>query len=444
MATKVILPKLGLTMKKGRIVRWLKKEGDPVEKGEPLYEVETEKITNQIESPATGILFRILVPAGQKDVPVGAVLAIIAEPGEEPEGIEVPPAAPAAGPEAAAAAAGEDTKAPAGKRPFVPSSPAARRLARELGVDISRVPGTGPGGRVTEKDVRRFHEEGPPPPRATPLAAAVAREHGVDLRSVTGTGEGGKITRDDVLRAAFRAGPAPEAPAGEPVERIPLEGMRRAIAENMRESLGRTSQLTLHTEADVTEALALIERLRQARQGGEGVRFSLTHVVVLAAARALRRFPRMNSTLVDDEILVHHAVHLGIAVALPEGLIVPVLRDAHRKGLEQIAREVRDLARRAREGALGVDETTGGTFTVTSLAGTVVDGFTPILRPPETGILGVGRVVHRPVAREGQVCVRPVVTLSLTFDHGVIDGAPAAEFLGALCGYLEHPATLLA
>ncbi|NOY44393.1 MAG: 2-oxo acid dehydrogenase subunit E2, partial [Deltaproteobacteria bacterium] len=214
--------------------------------------------------------------------------------------------------------------------------------------------------------------------------------------------------------------------------------------ENMRESLRRTSQLTLHTETDVTEALALIERLRQAYRGDDAVRFSLTHLVVLAAARALERFPRMNATLVDDEIRVHRAVHVGIAVALPDGLIVPVLRDAHRKGLEQIAREVRDLARRAREGTLGVDETSGGTFTVTSLAGTVVDGFTPILRPPETGILGVGRVVHRPVARDGEVCVRPVVTLSLTFDHGVIDGAPAAEFLGVLCGYLEHPATLLA
>ncbi len=447
MATKVILPKLGLTMKKGRIVRWLKEEGDRVEKGEPLYEVETEKITNQIESPATGILFQILVPAGRKDVPVGAVLAIIAEPGEKSERIEAPPLSPEGLPETSAAAAGGGPTAagaPGGKRPFVPSSPAARRLARELGVDISRVPGTGPGGRVTEKDVCRFHEEGPPPPRATPLAAAVAREHGVDLGSVTGTGEGGKITRDDVLRAAFRAEAGPEASAGEPAERIPLEGMRRAIAENMRESLRRTSQLTLHTEVDVTEALALIERLRQARTGDDAVRFSLTHVVVLAAARALRRFPRMNSSLVDDEIRVHDAVHVGIAVALPEGLIVPVLRDAHRKGLEQIAREVRDLARRARQGALEVDETCGGTFTVTSLAGTVVDGFTPILRPPETGILGVGRVVPRPVARDGEVCVRPVVTLSLTFDHGVIDGAPAAEFLGALCGYLEHPATLLA
>ncbi|MBI5014466.1 MAG: 2-oxo acid dehydrogenase subunit E2 [Deltaproteobacteria bacterium] len=448
MATTVTMPKLGLTMKQGKVVKWLKAEGDSVAGGEILYEVETDKITNKIESPASGVLFQIVVPKGTT-VAVGAVVGIIAEPGEQLERVAGPTAgAGVPKTEAAIGAVAAPGGGPAEERKAGPSSPAARRLAKELGVELARVPGTGPGGRVTEEDVRRFHEEGPPPPRATPLAAAMAREYGVDLAAVAGTGDAGRITRDDVLRALVRAGPGAqgaEAIAGErPVQRVPFEGMRRAIADNMHASLQNAAQLTLHTEVDVTEILRVLAELREEHKGDESVRLALTPFLVMAAARALQRFPRMNSTQEGEEILVHEAVHMGIAVALPEGLIVPVLRDADRKGILQLAREAQDLAQKAREGLLTPDEASGGTFTITNLSRSVVDGFTPILRPPETGILGVGRVVEKPAVVRGEVAVRSVLTLSLTFDHRIVDGAPAAEFLGALCRCLERPGTMLA
>lgn len=445
MATQLTLPKLGLTMKKGKVVKWLKQEGDPVEKGELLYEVETEKIVNKIESPVSGILFQIVVPAG-KEVPVGSPVAVIAAPGEQPARVEVVAAGPAPAATVAPAQEVPGVAAQAAPQEFVPSSPAARRLAKELGVDITQVPGTGPGGRVTEADVQKFHDEGPPLPKATPLAAAMAQEHGVDLSGVAATGDGGKITRDDVLRAMVQAASGAAAPAvGErPVVRVAVEGMRQAIASNMLASLQNASQLTLHSEVDVTRTLAAVQGLREAYEEDDRARFSLTHLLVMATARALKRFPYMNSTLVDGEILLHEAVNMGLAVALPEGLIVPVIHDADRKGLLEIAQEARELAARARDGSLDMDKITGGTFTITNLTRSVVDGFTPILRPPETGILGVGRVREKAVVRDGEICIRSMLTLSLTFDHGVIDGAPAAEFLGTLCRYLERPDTLLA
>ena len=428
-------------MKVGKVSKWYKNEGDSVEKGENLFEVETEKITNKVESPETGILFQVVVPEGTT-VPVGTILAVIAKAGEQPERIEGLPAgevvemkAGAGKPQAAEAETGPVEK----KR--ILSTPSARRLAKELGVDLASVPGTGPDGKIKEADVLKFHEEGPPAPKITPLAAEIAKQEGLDIAKITGTGENGKITRQDVERALAAAKVVPQE---EPCQFrvIPFEGMRKVIADNMHASLQNAAQLTAFTEVDVTEMVRFRDLAREEYKKDDSVKISFNDIIVMATARALMRHPIMNSTLVGDEILVHDSVHLGIAVALSEGLIVPKLRHAEKKNLLQIAKEVRQLAQKAREGALVIEEVTDGTFTISNVSMLGMDGFTPVLNPPETGILGVGRVIEKPAVFEGEIAIRHMMTLSLTFDHRVVDGAPAMTFLKTLARSLEQPMLL--
>lgn len=438
MAFKITIPKWGLTMKTGKITKWFKNEGDPVRKGEAFFEVETEKITNTVESTAEGLVFQIVVPAGTT-VPVGTVVAVVAEAGEQPERIEGLQAGEvAAAPEKARAKTQPEKPK---EKAFVQASPAARRLAKELGVDLTLVPGSGPEGRVTEADVTKVHEEGPPRPKITPLAEEMARQAGLDISQIQGTGEGGKITKEDVQRVL--AGP-PEAPAEQQealggVKSVPYSGMRRAIAANMYNSLHNTAQLSVFTEVDMTEALRWLDSVRAEYTKDESVRVSLNDIVILVTSRALKRFPMMNSNLVGDEILLFDDVNMGVAVALPEGLIVPVLRRADKKDLLTIGREARLLAKKAREGSLSVDEVTEGTFTITNVSMFQVDGFTPILKPPETGILGVGRLRKKPAVVGDQIAIRSMMFLSLSFDHQVVDGAPANEFLQTVARYLENP-----
>ena len=422
-------------MKEGKITTWLVKEGDTVHKGQELFEVETEKITNIVESSAGGVLFQIVVPAGAV-VATGTIVAIITEPGEQAERIEgirmgepeeaVPPKA---------AASGKKPEKNTGKS-FAPASPVARRLAKELGVELGLVPGSGPGGRITEKDVRKYHEEGPPPPKITPLALEMAKQAGLDIASISGTGEDGKITKADVERAIEKKD-EPEETA--PQKMIPFTGMRKAVADNMYASLQNAAQLTSFTEVDVTEMVRFLGLVRDEYKRDESVRVSYNDIIALAVSRALKRFPIMNSTLVGDEILLHDSVNMGIAVALKDGLIVPVLRGADRKGLLQIAKETRILAENARKGNLCVDDLTEGTFTITNVSMFQVDGFTPILKPPETGILGIGRVKEKPAVYNGEITIRSMMYLSLTFDHRVVDGAPANGFLETVGRYLQHP-----
>lgn len=436
----ITMPKWGLTMKEGKISKWFKKEGDPVEKGEELFEVETEKIINTVEASASGILFQIVAPVGAT-VPVTAIVAIIAEPGERPEriedfqvGEEVPrdDASTAGGPVPVQPRKAQDKKS-------VVATPAARRMAKELDIDLIQVPGTGPGGRIKQEDVAKYHEAGPPSPRITPLAQEVANQIGADISTISGTGEGGKITKGDVERALE----ARRREEGKSMRSIPYTGIRKTIAENMYASLHNTAQLTVFTEVDVSELMRFRDLVREEYKDDESVRVSCNDIIILATSRALKRFPVMNSTLAGDEISLKDAVNMGIAVALPDGLIVPVLQDADKKDLLQIARESRELIRRAREGTLTHDEVTGGTFTITSLGPMGIDGFTPILRPPETGILGIGRIIEKPAVYQGEIAIRSMMYLSLTFDHRVVDGAPASEFLQVVVRYVQHPALIM-
>jgi pyruvate dehydrogenase E2 component (dihydrolipoamide acetyltransferase) len=419
-AVKVTMPKWGMTMKEGKISKWFKSEGDTIEKGEPFFEVETEKITNVVEATASGIVFQIVVSAGTK-VSVGAILAIIAGPGEQPERIEGTQAGEVV--EEAKPASGRSASTPAeepAEKKFVPASPAARRLAKELGVELSSVAGTGPNGRITEADVKRFHEEGPPAPKMTPLAAEMIRQAGLDSVSIEGTGEGAKITKADVQRFLDLKKHEDVTP---PVKSMAFNGIRRSIAENMHASLHNTAQLTMFTEVDVTEMIRFRDMVREEYKQDDTVRISDNDTIILATSRALKQHPIMNSTLIGEEILLHDSVHMGIAVALSEGLIVPVLRNADQKNLFEIAGEVRELARKAREGTLTVDEVTGGSFTISNLSMFQIDGVTPILKSPETGILGVGRVKAKPAVYNGEIAIRSMMFLNLTFDHQIVDGA---------------------
>ncbi len=440
MATALTMPKLGLTMTEGKVVKWLKGQGEQVQQGQPLVVVMSKKITYEIGAPASGTLHVVALP--KQDRKVTEVIGYILGPGEEVPAIEVlaqpPPAAPQAPPPVPPAATPEE---PARE---VRSSPAARRLAKELGVDINLVPGSGRDGRIGEEDVRRFFDAGSLAsaeeqalPPATPLARRIAEEEGLSLAQIPGTGPDGRITEDDVLRALQgRAA----APPGSRARALPFSGMRQAIAEGMMASLHSTAQLTLTAKADVTALVALRDVLRRRWE----VRVSYTDLIVKAVALALREHPLLNSTVVDDEILFHDEVAIGIAVALDQGLIVPVVHRANEKSVPEIHRELDGLAERARAGALSVDEVTGGTFTISNLGMYGVEAFTPIINPPEVGILGVGCIGEELALQNGQIGSRSRMTLSLTIDHRVVDGAPGAAFLQAVVQLLEQPVLIFA
>jgi pyruvate dehydrogenase E2 component (dihydrolipoamide acetyltransferase) len=320
-------------------------------------------------------------------------------------------------------------------------TPLARRVAKEHGIELNGVKGTGPGGRITDQDVRRLIDERmkasvsatPAAPRNVqiePRARRLAQEHKIDLARLAGSGPSGRITEQDV--SLFLA--APPSLAREQV--IPLTGKRGVIARRMTESLQSSAQLTLTTEANVT---ALV---RQRKAPNEQADLTYNELLIKASALALRKHPRLNSTVVGQEIHVLPEIHVGLAVALDDGLVVPVVRNADQKPLAVIASEVRELIERARAGKLMMAEITGGTFTVTNLGGFGITSFTPIINPPEAAILGVGCIVDRLVRRDSDMLWQQMMGLSLTVDHRVVDGAPAAAFLKTLCELLERPELL--
>ncbi|WP_409329623.1 2-oxo acid dehydrogenase subunit E2 [Trujillonella humicola] len=478
MAQEVLLPKLGLTMEEGTIVEWVAKPGDVVNPGDVLLVLGTDKVDAEVEAEGTG-RFEPVVDAGMT-LPPGALIAWLLDGDEQPparasEAAVAEQAAPAAGDVGELQLTGPATPLdePAAGRLAV--SPNARRVAREHGVDLRALRGTGPGGRIVSEDVEEAvaaaatapAAAAPAPPAGTapapaaqpagegarPPVSPLVRRHatalGVDLGQVRGSGLGGRIRRADVAAAAA-AGRAPEpAQATErvgpqPGTVIPLTGMRGAIARNMHASLQEMAQLTHGYEAEVGALLTLREHLKR-EWAGTGLRVpTINDFVVRAAAHALLEHPVLNATVRDGGIHLHEQVHVGVAVAVPDGLLVPVVRDADRRGLVDIAEQTRELAAAAREGRLQLAQLEGATFVVTSLGSYGVDFFTPVVNPGNTGILGVGRV-RDGVRWEGEVPHRTsVLTLSLSFDHRAVDGAPAAEFLQTVSGLLARPHLLLA
>jgi pyruvate dehydrogenase E2 component (dihydrolipoamide acetyltransferase) len=396
------MPKFGLTMHEGTVQRFFKNVGDVVAAGEPLYEVETEKVLYEVEAPVSGTLAAMLCADGDT-VECGVAVAVIAESGENPAEVASHYKRDGAAPRAAAAAAASGAKSPAPASPASGASsadarravsPVARKLAAELGVDLASVVGSGPGGRITREDVERAARE---PQRVSAAARSPARA----------------------------AAPSASQP-------IPFRGIRKTIAERMHQSLRDTAQLTITAEADVTPATELRTRITREFE------CSVTDLIIHAVARALVKHPRLNSRLDGNQIVASPAVNVGLAVSLDDGLIVPVIHDAAQKTLREIAVESKSLAERARLGRLKLEDVTGGTFTITNLGPWGVDAFTPILNPGETAILGVGRIVEKPAIYRGEIARRAMVTLSLTFDHRVVDGAPAAEFLQSVVEILNY------
>jgi len=481
--TEIVIPKLGMTMKEGTIVEWTVADGARVEPDEVVFRMTTDKLDTEITAEAPGTL-RHAAGAGETH-PTGAVVGWILADGEAlPVGAGTGGSAPAGG--SAPPTTGGPSGAPAvnggavvpGRSGAVVrdgrviATPYARRRAREQGIDLLAVTGTGPRGRIVAADVARAVVAGAGRPGAAAPLPSPAEDHrvmattgarslaerlGVDLRLVSPAQPGGWITKEDVEGVARRAAPAgpagaaappgparPAAPAGPPAgSRVPLTGMRRVIAERMHASLHEMAQLTLGMDVDMTDAARLRRQLVD-EWAAEGVKVTYTDLVGRAAIKALAQHPGLNASVESDAVALHVGVNLGFAVAVPAGLLVPVIPAADQLGLRDLSAEAARLAGSCRDGTIGFDRLEGATFTVTALGANGIDFFTPVINPPNVAILGIGRV-HDGVGWEGERPVRrQVMTLSLTIDHRAVDGAPGAAFLGTVRDLLEAPYRLLA
>jgi pyruvate dehydrogenase E2 component (dihydrolipoamide acetyltransferase) len=398
-------------MESGTIVKWLKGEGDPVEKGEPLYELDTDKVTQEVEAEASGVLLKIAVAEGE--VPVGRTIAVIGEKGEEVPTVDDSP---------------EEEGSPG----------TAREADRERGAQAA----ADSSEQVTEiKEPTPAVQSNGGRVKASPLARRIARERGIDLASLHGTGPEGRIVAEDVEGAPTGAAPAPAAPpmpAGE-VERRELTNVRRTIARRLTEAW-QIPVFQLQLSADMTRVNALLERLRADESAPKT---TVTDVLTKVCAAALIRHREVNAQWTDEAIVLHPSANVGLAVAAPQGLVVPVIKGAERLTLAEIATARADLVTRAREGRLQRADLEDGTFTISNLGMFGVESFTAVLNPPQAAIVAVGAAVDRAVPLDGELVVRPMLTLTGTFDHRAVDGAPAAAFLQALKELLEEPGLML-
>lgn len=398
MAIEITMPKMGLSMVTGTVVKWLKNEGEAISKGESVLEVMTDKLTNTVEAPGDGILLKI-VAREEEELAVGGLLGVIGAAGESIACTGKQSTDDAAAPIQPPVVTGGRTK----------SSPLARKIAAEAGLAIHTLSGTGPAGRIVRVDVEKA------------IAARQAKEQ-----------QAAPLPQIAALPAFNQA-------EGQYIT-IPYTGMRKAIGDNMIRSRDTAVKVDYHGRADVSELLAL----RQTINASLEEKLTVTDMLVKIVAIALRKMPAVNVALSGDQIKMYHDVHVGVAVAIPNGLIVPVVRNADKKAVSQISREIKDLSQRAKENRLSPNEFQGGTFTISNLgAYRSVEFFTPIINQPEAAILGVGRTVDTPVAVNGEVIIRPLIGLSLVCDHRVLDGAPAAEFLALLINLIENPFSAL-
>ena len=413
MATEIKMPQLGLTMEEGTVERWLKAEGDTVKAGEPLLEITTDKLTNEVEAEADGVLLKIVAPEGT-DVPVQGLLGYIGQPGEQVGGPAAAPTAPAAAPAAAPAPAPAAEAAPARDKK-IRISPLARKIARQMGVDYTAVTGTGPNGRIIKRDILAAAESAP---KAAPAPAA--------QKSAAAAPSGTAFPVKDL-----------ELMEGDTVEK--LTGMRRVVAQRMYTSAVEIPTVTQTVKVDVTALLAFRKQLKE-----EGHPFSVNDFVLKAVAKALRKHPEILVSLDGEQIIRRAHVNLGMAVALDAGLIVPVIRDADLLSLEALSAKARDLAERARSNQLGANEYKGSTFTVSNLGMFGVESFTPIINQPDAAILGVNCTEDELVMEaDGTIAKHQVMRISLTFDHRLLDGAAAAKFEMTIRELLEHPMDIL-
>ena len=456
MAIEVTMPKLGLTMETGKITEWKKNEGDQVKKGEILLVVETEKITYEVEAPGDGML-HIVVPV-EGEVPVAALIGYLAADkaeydkvaagGGAPAAAPAPataPAAQAAAPAAPAAKAAAPSRTP-GER--VKSSPYARKLADEVGIDIALVAGTGPEGRVVAKDVEAFKESGPRI-KMTPVAEKMAADLKIDVSQIAGTGPGGKITKEDIEQFVARQKAPAEKKTGEVKmeegdKLVKLTSMRKVIARKMLESCNQAAQAYMTNSIDATLIQEFREKILKTAEKKHGVRVTITDFVIKITAMAIERHPVINTRWTADGILFLKNINIGMAMAIKDGLVVPVIHNANKKSIIQIAKDRTALIDKGRGGKLGPAEMTGGTFTVSAMGMFGTELFTAIINQPENAILGVGAIIDKPVVVNKQIVIKPMMNLSLTYDHRTIDGAEAGQFLRTLKELHDDPMLVLA
>ena len=430
MATQIMMPQLGLTMTEGTVSKWLKQVGDQVQAGDLLVEVSTDKITNQIEASISGVLLKIVVQEGQV-VPVKSVLAYIGEMGEKVDETE------------AVSAEGEEEIVPAEVKPEeikksgsvtptdrVKISPWARKMAAERGIAAGEIIGTGPDGRIVARDVEGYVAK---PAREkisrSPLARKIADEHGLDINKLE---KDGRIMSQDVLAQV-------QSSTVSPLEGTALSGMRKVIADRLSQSWQQAPHVHMTVEVNMSEAMALKYRLQEKMN----VKISFTELVVKACALAIKEFPQFNEFITDGKVFTSPTINIGMAVAIDNGLVVPVIKDAYGKSLLALRQEIAELGGKAREGRLTPDHMSGGTFTVSNLGMYEVDHFTPVINPPESAILGVCRTVEKPVVICGEICICPMMNLVMSFDHRLIDGAVGAQFMRRLRQLLEEPLLMI-
>ena len=465
MATNVTMPKLGLTMETGKIVEWKKQEGEQVQEKEILLVVETEKITYDVESPAAGIL-HIISPV-ESEVPVAELIGIIAADKAEYDKVAAegaPAAAATASPAAAAPApaAAQPVAAtpaapvrPPGER--VKASPLAKRLAKEKDLDISLIPGTGPEGRIIKKDVLAFEETAGAAARVkiSPVAKKMADDMGVDVSQIQGSGPGGRITKEDVERhaAAAKEAKAPaaaqakaaSAPAPSEGDRlVKFTGMRRIISQKMLQSKTQAAQAYMANNCDASAIQSFRKQLLAYSEKKFGLRVTITDIMMKITACAIKAHPVINTRYTEEGDLWLQDVHMGMAMALKDGLIVPVIWNTDKKSIIEIAKDRVSLIDRGRSGKLTPDDMKGSTFTLSAMGMFGLEEFYAIINQPENAILAVGAILDKPWVVDGQIVVRPIMNVGLTYDHRTVDGAKAGQFMQTLKTFIENPMMCLA
>ncbi len=449
MPTKILMPALSPTMTEGKLSRWLKKEGDTISSGDVIAEIETDKATMEVEAVDEGVLAKIVVPEGTEAVPVNQVIALLLAEGEDASALEggdapaaaapapkpngAAPPAPAAEPAPAPEAAPAPAAAPApqaGGRVF--ASPLARRLAKEAGLDLAAIKGSGPHGRIVKADVEAA--KAAPRPAAKPEAApkAEAPKPAAPVAAPPGA------------QISPAAGPSAKALAdayGIPYHELPNNNVRKTVARRLTEAKQTIPHFYLTVDCELDALLALRKTLNE--RAGDGIKLSVNDLTLKAAAIALRRVPAANAAWTDAAILMFDRVDMSVAVATPNGLITPIVKDADRKGLAQISAEMKDLGARAREGKLKPEEFQGGTFTLSNLGMFGVKEFGAIINPPQGCILAVGQGEQRPVVKNGALAIATVMSCTLSVDHRVVDGAVGAEYLAAFKKLIEDPLGML-
>ena len=454
MPVQILMPALSPTMTDGKLSKWLKAEGDAVESGDIIAEIETDKATMEYEAADEGVIGKILVPEGTEGVAVNAPIAILLEEGEDASAID---AAATNAPAPAAPAA--PAPAPA---PSTSATPLAARMAEQAGLDPAQIPASGPGGRVVKADVEAALGGGAATPSgnrvfASPLAKRLAQQGGLDIAQISGSGPRGRIVKADVEAALAAPAPAPApasapvaAPAAAapevfaPVTEVPNSMMRKVIAQRLSESKRTIPHFYLSVDCEIDSLLTLRKELNAKSPEGDGAyRISVNDFVVRAVALALRKVPAANATWTDEAVLLYDTVDVSVAVATPNGLITPVVREADNKGLNAISAEMKDFGGRAREGKLMPEDYQGGGFTISNMGMMGIKEFSAIINPPQSCILAVGAGEARPVVKDGALAVATVMTCTLSVDHRSVDGAVGAEFMNAFKGMIEDPLTML-